>query len=188
MQKLLFITLINGVLAFSGAAQTGRIAHFSHSGSAVMLAKEKEREDNFGYYHVVVIEEVKRLSDSTAARRGYMYYSGSGKREIISDTIQFLTHDKRAIANGPDWFLRSCGLGETLESIRERNPKAVLIGFDKTQQAGQPQKTKKPVPKKPSGHMEAFPKRPFQYSYWRGLASAAALGAVGWLLGKKRAA
>jgi len=75
-----------------------------------------------------------------------------------------------------------------LESIKERNPKAVFIGFDKAQQAGQSQKIKKPASKKPSGQIQVFPKRPFQYSYWRELAGTAALGAVGWLLGKKRAA
>jgi len=66
---------------------------------------------------------------------------------------------------------------EAVESLKQRYPQAKIVGFDK--------QLKKRKNKKPSGRVQDLPKRPFQYSYWHGLASVAALGAVGWLLGKK---
>lgn len=185
MQKLLFITLINGVLVLPSGAQTGRIAHFSHGGSTETLAIGIAAADNFGYPVRFVLQEVRRISDSTAVRRGYVEQVD---KHLVNDTIQFLTHDKRAVPRDDGWFLPSCGTIQSLESMRKEYPMAVFIGFDKAQSPVRINKKVKPAPKKPSGHMEAFPKRPFQYSYWRGLASAAALGAVGWLLGKKRIA
>jgi len=174
-----------GCAAGPAAAQTGRIAHYSHGGSAATRGAEEAAVDNFGYPVSFVVQEIKRISDSTAARRGYIHNKGE---RPVNDTIQFLTHDKRAIPQGTNWFLPSCGLIQSLETIRKNNPRAVFSGFENVQPPAPSSKTIKPVPKKPSGHIQVSPKRPFQYSYWRGLAGAAALGAVGWLLGKKRAA
>ena len=69
---------------------------------------------------------------------------------------------------------------EALNDLRQRHPRAKLVGFDK-----QP---KKPGRKKSTSQGQAFPKRPFQYSLWRGLTGVVGLGAVGWLLGRKRTA
>ena len=63
-----------------------------------------------------------------------------------------------------------------MESLRQDYPHTVFIGFDRWGKHPQ---------KKPTKGAQLLPKRPFQYSYWSGLAGAAALGAVGWLLGKK---
>jgi hypothetical protein len=185
MKKLVLVALASSAITFSSAAQTGRIAHFSHGGSGATLGTEVVVKDNFGYPVRFVVQEIRRISDSTAVRRGYIEQGG---KSPVNDTIQFLTHDKRAVPRSDGWFLPSCGPIQSLEAMRKDYPEAVFIGFDKAQSPTRPDKKAKPAPKKPSGHIEAFPKRPFQYSYWRGLAGAAALGAVGWLLGKKRAA
>ena len=66
---------------------------------------------------------------------------------------------------------------EAVAALQQEFLGVKLSGFDK--------QLKKRSEKKPAGRIQAFPKRPFQYSYWRGLATVAALGAVGWLLGRK---
>lgn len=181
MTKFLLVALAS-FLVFSGAAQTGRIAHLGHGGGAATLGAGVAAADNFGYPVSFVVQEIRRISDSTAARRGYLHNMGE---QPINDTIQFLTHNKRAVPQGADWFVPSCGLIQSLETIRKKYPEAIFSGFDKVQQPARPGQPAKPVLRKPSGQSLTFPKRPFQYSYWRELAGAAALGTVGWLLSKK---
>jgi hypothetical protein len=180
--KLLLLGCALGSAASPAAAQTGRIAHYSHGGSAATLDAEVAAADNFGYPVSFVVQEIRRISDSTAVRRGYLHNRGE---RPVNDTIQFLTHDKRATPQGSDWFLPSCGLIQSLETIRKKYPEAVFTGFDKVEPPARSGKEAKPAPKKPSSQIQTFSKRPFQYSYWHGLASAVALGAVGWLLGRK---
>jgi hypothetical protein len=71
---------------------------------------------------------------------------------------------------------------EALQDLRRQNPQAKLIGFDKQLKK---RRSKKAASQSQS---QALPKRPFQYSFWRGVAGVAGLGAVGWLLGRQRAA
>ncbi|MGI4864116.1 MAG: hypothetical protein ACRYFZ_09360 [Janthinobacterium lividum] len=66
---------------------------------------------------------------------------------------------------------------EAVTALQQQFSGVKLVGFDK--------QLKKRSRKKPSGYIQPFPKRPFQYSYWHGLATVAALGSVGWLLGRK---
>jgi hypothetical protein len=189
MCKFLFVVLASN-LAFSSAAQTGRVAYFSRGGASAALEAGERKEDNFGTPMVFPkaltrlkwkVDTITFLNDSMAVHRGLMMaYYNDGKPaagwqravEVIQRIEGVCYADESVIPN-------SRGRALTFSSLREWYPTAVVVGADKL---------KKAVPKKPSGYKQAFPKRPFQYSYWRGLAGAAALGAVGWLLGKKRAA
>ena len=167
MQKLLLVVLASA-LAFSSVAQTGRIAYASHGGNATALLSEGKGIDNFGipYPYPHRADEWKRdsfvcVNDSLVEHRGLV----------------------RAYNNATDtyapWKHRvDVYIGHGNEIIKYNFPKAVLVKPPK----------KKPRSSKPAGNSSALPVRPFQYSLWRGLAGAAALGAVGWLLGKKRAA
>ncbi len=69
---------------------------------------------------------------------------------------------------------------EAVQDLRRQYPQAKLLKFEK--------QLKKQGRRKSTSQSQAFPKRPFQYSFWRGLAGVAGMGAVGWLLGRKHAA
>lgn len=182
MRKFLFAVLA-GSLALSSAAQTGRVAHFSRSGASATLEAEERKEDNFGtpmpppkaVTHLKwKADTITFLNDSMAIHRGLMMaYYKDGKpasgwqrsAEVIQRVEGVYYADNAAMFALHD-----------LNSLRKWYPRAVLVGADKL---------RKVAPKKPSGRVQALPKRPFQYSYWRELAGAVVLGAVGWLLGRK---
>jgi hypothetical protein len=167
--KRLLLAALTSALAFSSAAQTGRIAHFSHGGSTMALLSKEEGIDNFGTPYLHRADEWKKdsfvcVNDSLVEHRGLVRtYNNSNK------------------PSGP-WKRRvDVYIGRGNEIIQVAFPKAVLV---------KPRK-KKQRSSKPAGNSYALPVRPFQYSLWRGmggLAGLGALGAVGWLLGKKRAA
>jgi hypothetical protein len=168
MQKLLLVALASA-LALPSAAQTGRIAYASHGGHATALLSEGKGVDNFGipypYAHAHRVEEWKRdsfvcINDSLVEHRGLVRMYNNSSEPV-----------------GPWKHRVDVYIGHGSEVIKYNFPKAVLVKPPK----------KKPR-SKPAGNSSALPVRPFQYSLWRGLAGAAALGAVGWLLGKKRAA
>lgn len=187
MQKLLFVVLAGG-LTFSSAAQTGRVAHFSRGRASATLEAEEGKEDNFGTPMVFPkahtrlnlkwkADTITFLNDSMAIHRGLMTYHDDGKTASVwQRSVEVIQRIEGVYYVDESVLLNSRGYDFTLSSLRKWYPKAVVIGADKL---------KKAAPKKPSGHIQAFPKRPFQYSYWRGLAGVVALGAVGWLLGRK---
>jgi len=161
------------------AAQTGRIAHFSHGGSVATLAAA-EAADNFGIptsrsEHIT--DSLVYLNDSLAMSYGRLrvvrWQAGEeelkkAKWQPDNEQVQYYSqayHPQR-------WQ-------DAVKDLRRQHPQAKLIGFDK-----QPKKLGR---KKPTSQL-SFPKRPFQYSFWRGVAGVVGLGAVGWLLGRKRAA
>lgn len=178
VSKLLLVGCVLGSTASPAAGQTGRIAHFSHGGSAVGLGGEAAAADNFGIIPMPLRVEwkadtVSYLSDSVAIHSGLSrtyYRSGEPQTDWHRRPVEipYAGNKKLLAAPNREWA--------TLDSLHKWYPKAVFIGFNKPKKAG---------PKKPSGQMHAFPKRPFQYSYWRELAGAAGLGVVGWLLGRK---
>jgi len=177
MKKLLLVTLASA-LAFSSAAQTGRIAHYSHGGSVVTLVGEEEAKDNFGepMPHFEP-HTIRYLSDSTVLAYGqwlHCSYCKDRKNQRVEELYPKMTRGQAAnyLKNRYHWI--------TLTLLDFDSLSAPVKKGRLRQKSGH-----KPTP---AGQSHAFPNRPFQYSYWRGLAGAAALGAVGWLLGKKRAA
>jgi hypothetical protein len=164
------------------AAQTGRIAHFSHGGSAATLAADVAA-DNFGLpdkLEQYVTDSLVYLNDSMATRYG-RYRSvrwGASNAELqkkpwqsYNELIQYYLGRYES----QKWQ-------EAVQALQQREkPKAKLIGFDKQlKMKGRRQKS--------ASQSQVFSRRPFQYSFWRGVAGVAGLGAVGWLLGRKRAA
>jgi len=182
--KLLLIWGLLGCVASPAAAQTGRIAHFSHGGSATTLEKDAGA-DNFGAVPTIFIADSARL----IAKNSVVFYGkwmgsylGTKKREVTTDTVLIGKHGR--------WH----SVKEMMEAYEDNTPKVKFLNFEyknsnnNVRQLRHSRKVLNPASRKSSGQNQAFLKRPFQYSYWRGLAGAAALGAVGWLLGKKRAA
>jgi hypothetical protein len=160
--------------------QTGRIAHLSHGGSTATLAAAVAA-DNFGLptsHDEYATDSLVCLNDSLMMSYG-RYRSvpwRSGVAELKKAPWQPST-EQRQYYSGPYHPQR---WQEALQDLRRQYPQAKLIGFDK--------QLKKQGRKKSASQRQVFPKRPFQYSFWRGLAAVAGLGAVGWLLGRKSAA
>lgn len=162
---------LSGGLALSASAQTGRIALASHAGRAA------EAGDNFGLPH-----REEHVIDSVVCRNDSMLteYSRSRSRMFIESEAEWRKVPWQKQQHYTLYYYgpyEQQSWQEAVESLQQRYPQAKIVGFDK--------QLKKRKNKKPSGRVQDFSKRPFQYSYWRALAGAAALGAVGWLLGKK---
>lgn len=163
MHKLLFVAFVSA-LALPSVAQTGRIAHFSHSGRVALATGEVA--DNFGISYVEQEwkdDSIITVSRTTVEHRGQL-------RMRYVNTKQGAGPWERHVASYPV---------ADKQMLQNSFPNAVVENTSEK---------KKPSGRKPAGHVQPFPKRPFQYSYWRGLAGIAALGAVGWLLGNKRSA
>jgi hypothetical protein len=165
--KLLFLGCVLESLASPAAAQTGRIALASHAGRVAGAI------DNFGIVPMPADEwradTLVYLNDSLALHSGQMRswrYKQQQEKAVWHRRVE--EEQYNVSGNPPPQVV--------LEELRKYYPKAVFVGFDKWG---------KRLKMKPSKGAQLFPKRPFQYSYWRGLAGMAALGAVGWLLGRK---
>jgi len=183
--KLLLLGCVLGSAAGPAAAQTGRIAHYSHGGSAATLAGKET--DNFGLHPMPTAQwkadTLTCQSDSVAIHSG-SYRSFDAYRK--PETSWHRKVEEIQYAGRNQTFALSSGEKMSVGLLRELYPNTVLVGFDKLKKPVPKKLTfPKAAPRKPAGQIQAFPKRPFQYSSWRGLAGVAALGVVGWLLGRK---
>jgi len=176
-QVLLVATLLS--IALPAAAQTGRIAHFSHGGSPTTLAAGAG--DNFGLptsRSEFIVDSLVYLNDSLAMSYGryrsvsYQVSDAELKKapwRLRIGQVQYYTGSYQP----QRWQ-------ETMTQLQQQNSQTKLVGFDK--------QLKKRGRKKTTSQSQIFLKRPFQYSFWRGVVGVAGLGAVGWLLGRKCAA
>jgi len=166
--------------ALPAAGQTGRIAHFSHGGSTATLAAAAAA-DNFGLptrREEEATDSLVCLNDSMVASYGrYRAVPWRASDAELKKAAWQPYNNSIQYYSGPYHPQR---WQEALQDLRRQYPQAKLIGFDK--------QLKKQGRKKSASQSQALPKRPFQYSFWRGLAAVAGLGAVGWLLGRKSAA
>jgi hypothetical protein len=164
-----------GFTAFLGSsallpvlAQTGRIAHFSHGGSAATLVAEEAAADNFGdpmpYF---APDSVRFLSGKTAVAYGRWQFAY--RPTVTTDTIRF-----------PEEYSRR----QAAVYTRQLYTRARLVGFDSVRGPGEA----RPLP--PSGkHEKKSATRKSPMSSGLGLGTlVVALAAVGWLLGGNKAA
>ncbi len=162
------------------AAQTGRIAHLSYGGSPATLAAA-EAADNFGlarHRSELITDSLVYLNDSVAMSYGRFRSVLWGEGEEALKKVPWQRQEERVQYYSKAYHPQPWQ--EALQELRRQHPQAKLVGFDK--------QLKKQRRKKSASQSQAFPPRPFQYSFWRGVAGVAGLGAVGWLLGRQRAA
>lgn len=178
MKKLLLVALVCAGVGSVALGQTGRIALASHGGSVGALMTQEKTEDNFGNPATFKADSIQYLSDSTVLLYGRWDYV----RRPETTCIERLPK-KMSQAEAAEYFQNRNNVFDVYWEW-EYGSKEKLVGFDK-QKKSMPSR---PAPTKPTKRTQAFPKRPFQYSYWRGLSAVVALGTVGWLLGKKRPA
>lgn len=149
--------------------QTGRIAHFSHGGSAATLAAAAGKMDNFGEPVRMFesrVDSVVYQTDSTAT-----IYSHQRARYNAADKNW---HPVAAY----DFYYKYPNLSwaEVVAKLQSEYPQAKFVGFDK----------KKPVLKPKLPHKKGHTKTaalPPPRSFWQGLAAVAGCVLVGWLLG-----
>ncbi len=178
--KLLSCLTLLTLLAASATAQTGRIAHLSHSGSAATLGRAVAA-DNFGLppnRHEAVVDSLVYLSDSVAIR--YARYRSVSRWASDAELEKAPWHSDSRQLQYYSGAYHPQRWEEAVQDLRQQYPQAKLLKFEK--------QVKKQGRRKSTSQNQAFPKRPFQYSFWRGLGAVAGLGAVGWLLGRQRAA
>lgn len=97
-------------------AQTGRIAHFSHGGSAATLARAEAGADNFGLWQEYKYTKVTRLNDSLVLVEGQKRWPGEEWEPLKQHY-------------GGSWNRHHASLQEIIMRIREQFPGAVLVGF-----------------------------------------------------------
>lgn len=171
----------------SVTAQTARIAHLSHSGSAATLVTA-EGTDNFGipspYFNA---DSIRMLSDTVALAYGkwvdFQYHNNTAASKARynrkTDTLQL----------GRNYFSNK---REIVRYYRRYHPEIKLIDFDTTEapvNALPPVKVKQKTKRRKAGAfiIPTIPARPAGV----GLGAVAlilTLAGLGWLLGKRRPA
>ena len=167
-------------VALPAAAQTGRIAHFSHGGSVATLPAGVAG-DNFGLpsrKEEYATDSLVYLNDSMAVSYG-RYRSVPWRASTAELNKAAWQPYNNPIQYYSGQYERQ-KWQEALQALQQQHPQAKQIGFDK--------QLKTRSRRKSSSRSQVFPRRPFQYSFWREAAGVAGLGVVGWLLGKKRTA
>jgi hypothetical protein len=163
--------LLGGSAPLPALAQTGRIAHFSHGGSAATLAAEEAAADNFGdpmpYF---APDSVRYLSGKMAVAYGRWQFAH--RPASTTDTIRF-----------PEEYSRR----QAAVYARQLYARAKLIGFDSVSSPGKISPLPKPLPPDKRKKKAAGATSPASSGLRLG-SLVVALAAVGWLLGGKKPA
>lgn len=167
-------------VALPAAAQTGRIAHFSHGGSAATLPAGVAG-DNFG----LPTRKTEYATDSLVCLNDSMAVSYGRYRSVPwrASDAELKNAPWQPYNNPIQYYSGQYQLQKWQEAVRalqQQQQQAKQIGFDK--------QLKTRSRRKSSSRSQVLPRRPFQYSFWREAAGVASLGVVGWLLGRKRTA
>lgn len=176
---LLLITCLGGAVP-RAAGQTGRIAHLSHSGSAATLLSAVAG-DNFGLPEnrsEFRLDSLVCLNDSMAISYGRSRFVSFQASDAELKKAPWHPNTRQIQYYSGQYQPQRWQ--EAVQALQQQQPQAKQIGFDK--------QLKMRGRKKSSSRSQAFPLRPFQYSFWREAAGVVGLGAVGWLLSRKRTA
>ncbi|MDO7877491.1 hypothetical protein Q5H93_22320 [Hymenobacter sp. ASUV-10] len=177
LRHSLLPALLSAAVFPRAAAQTARIAHFSHSGSEETLA-EAGTLDNFGiippYFEV---DSVQLLSDTTALEYGRWNYMHREQENLREQKTNLVTYPKRY------------GWGQKKQlalHYQENSPKMKVLGFDSVAAPAIPApalKTQKAKRKK-AAFLLTVPAPPHP-GVWVGVAAILLFAGAGWLLGER---
>ena len=188
MKYLAAALLLLGATTAPVAAQTARIAHYSHSGSLETLASAVA-EDNFGWYQPSFHTDSARLLSEKVVLL-YGRWSGSAlsekQRKAKTDTLYL---GKPNAMHSP---------AEVAALYQKYYPQVKLIGFDGVGAVDKPSKSSSPEQKttkrktkqkKKAAFVMPSPAAPAQSpGIWLAATLVVGLAGAGWLLGERRPA
>lgn len=177
--RLFLVVVLAGTVVRPAAAQTARIAHFSHGGSVETLAADGVT-DNFGTPPHFQLDSVRILSDTTAVEYGW-WINGNGGGRL--DTLHW---KNKHIDN-----FEKRSWQETAKYYRGVAPKIKIIGADGIQKksASAPVPKDAPLPRKQktkrkkAALLPVAPVLPQHPGVALAVAALLVLTAAGWLLG-----
>jgi len=152
-----------GSSALPALAQTGRIAHFSHGGSAATLAVTSAAGDNFGLWEEYKYAKITWLNDSLVLVEGQRRWPGGAWQPL-------------RVQQYHDCARHSASPKETMTRLREQFPEAVFVGFEAANSRKAKRKRRKAALTGATAPQSPAPGR------WLALAVVAGLGTMGWLL------
>jgi len=152
-----------GSSALLTAAQTGRIAHLSHGGSAATLAAAAAAGDNFGLWEEYKYAKITRLNDSLVLVEGQRRWPGGAWQPL-------------KVQQYHDCARHSASPKEIMTKLRKQFPEAVFVGFEAANSRKAKRKRRKAALTGATAPQSPAPGR------WLALAVVAGLGTMGWLL------
>lgn len=156
-------------------AQTGRITHYSHGGSAATLAAIEEAADNFGGpYYLFRADSVRYLSDRKLVQYGKW---NTARRKETTDTLQL---PKKMSAAEAARYLRFSNAVEWADESCMR-----LVGFDSTSKGHSGQRVRPTKIKRKAAATYWLPSLP-PNGPGLALLTLAGLAGAGWLLAGPR--
>ncbi|GAA4364559.1 hypothetical protein GCM10023185_34170 [Hymenobacter saemangeumensis] len=164
------VALLAGGLLAPAAAQTARIAHLSHGGSAETL---DAAADNFGLGDAVFfVDSIRLLSDTTALEFG-SWQGVMIKKEQSKERVRTLKFSSRQVGHS------QVSAKSYVEQTARFHPKLKILAYDTLPPVLKKQKAKR----KKSAYLPAVPTPPQHPGLGLGVAVLLTLAGAGWLLG-----